>query len=150
MENHYPTMLIQDICALQVPAADDAVLFLWSTAPLLPEALYVIDSWGFDYTGEMVVWDKVWIGMGYWFRGQHESLLVATRGNGAERLGESVPSVYSQTRTKHSRKPAYFRDLIGSWYPAEPKLEMFAREASPGWHVWGNEVKSDAQISNRG
>lgn len=73
--NQYQTMSIADICALKVPAAADCVLYLWAVTPLLPEALDVIKAWGFKYKS-CAVWDKVKLGMGYWFRGQHELLLV--------------------------------------------------------------------------
>ena len=143
--NHYPTMPLDDICALDVPAADDAVLYLWATAPLLPEALCVMDSWGFAYkTG--AVWDKDKVGVGYWFRGQHEHLLVGVRGKVApppQRL--RVPSVYREARGAHSRKPDRVRDLIAAWFPEARRLEMFARRPAPGWTAWGNEV--DASLA---
>lgn len=80
VENHYPTMSNEEICALPVPAADDCVLYLWATAPKLREALEVMEAWGFNYRTH-AIWDKVKIGMGYWFRGQHELLLIGTRGD---------------------------------------------------------------------
>jgi len=146
VENHYPTMAIEDICALKVPSADDSILFLWSTAPLMEEAVQVMKAWGFEYQ-TCAVWDKVLMGMGYWVRGQFENLLIGTRGHFPPPPEErSVSSYYREKRTKHSKKPAYFRNLIASWYPNEAKLEMFARETSPGWDVWGNEVDSSVQI----
>lgn len=72
-------MKIEDICAMQVPSAADCILYLWATAPLLPEALRVVSAWGFDYKS-CAVWDKEVLGMGYWFRGQHEILIVGTKG----------------------------------------------------------------------
>lgn len=80
IENQYPTMTEAEICALRIPAADDAVLFLWATAPKLRSALAVMDAWKFEYVTQ-AVWDKMRVGMGYWFRGQHEILLVGTRGH---------------------------------------------------------------------
>lgn len=56
------------------PSEDNAVLYLWATAPKLLEALEVMRAWGFKYKTQ-AVWDKSWVGMGYWFRGQHEILL---------------------------------------------------------------------------
>lgn len=141
-ENHYPVMDLQDICALDVPVADDCVLYLWATAPLLPEALEVITSWGFRYK-TCAVWDKERIGVGYWYRGQHELLLVGVRGKVVPPPQSlRVSSVYREPRTAHSRKPEIVRTHIGAWFPDVPKLEMFARQAAPGWHVWGNQVDS--------
>lgn len=79
IENQYPTMQINDIKSLKVPADDNCILYLWATAPKLNEAIEVMSSWGFDYRTCMV-WDKEIIGMGYWFRGQHELLLVGVKG----------------------------------------------------------------------
>ena len=45
-ENHYPTMGIDELCALPVAdlAAPDSALFLWATFPQLPEALRLIEA----------------------------------------------------------------------------------------------------------
>src|SRR5215475_14918180 len=82
VENHYPTMPIDEICALPIPdiTADDAILFLWATAPKLVEAMRVIGAWGFTYK-TCAIWDKEWTGMGNYFRIQHELLLIATKGS---------------------------------------------------------------------
>jgi len=63
-----------------VPSAEDCILYLWSPAPLIEQALGVLSAWGFTYKSHMV-WDKKKMGMGYWFRGQHELLTVSTKGN---------------------------------------------------------------------
>lgn len=138
----YPTMPLADICALDVPAAANSVLYLWATAPLLVEALTVMDTWGFTYrTG--AIWDKERVGVGYWFRGQHEHLLVGVRGQvSPPPLALRVPSVYREPRGRHSEKPAHIRNLIATWFPSARRLEMFCRRPAPGWYVWGNEVNS--------
>lgn len=64
-------MTLEDIKRLRVPSAKDSVLFMWATSPKLPQALEVMAAWGFAYKTHSI-WDKVLIGMGYWFRGQHE------------------------------------------------------------------------------
>src|SRR5262249_46156584 len=74
-DNHSPTMDLAAIKALPVPAADDCILFLWATAPMLPQALDVMAAWGFTYKSQFV-WAKDKIGTGYWNRNQHELLLV--------------------------------------------------------------------------
>lgn len=141
-ENHYPVMDLADICALPIPADDNCVLYLWATAPLLVEAMQVIDAWGFTYKTS-AVWDKEKIGVGYWFRGQHELLLVGVRGKVSPPPQPlRVSSVYREARTAHSRKPDIVRTHIASWFPDVHKLEMFCRFPSPGWHVWGNQVDS--------
>lgn len=141
IENQYPTMDIDDICALPVGdiAADDSILLMWGTAPKLREAFQVIDAWGFTYK-TCAIWDKQKIGMGYYFRVQHEILMIATRGN----LPVPVPdarerSVISIPYSKHSAKPHEFYGIIEKMYPEFPKIELFCRSPQPGWDVWGNQ-----------
>lgn len=148
IENEYPTMSIEEICALPVEqaAADNCVLFLWATSPKLAEAFDVLRAWGFAYK-TCAVWDKERMGMGYYFRQQHELLLVATRGN--PRTPEESARVGSVLRinrdNKHSRKPEQLYGLIESMYPGSAKREIFARQSRPGWlPAWGNQVASAA------
>ncbi len=77
---------------------------------------------------------------GYWFRGQHELLLVGTKGNINPPLANNrVSSVFSYPRKKHSEKPREIRELIHKWYPNLNKIELFARGKKDNWEVWGNE-----------
>lgn len=146
VENHYPTMAHDEICAVDVPAARDSVLFLWAVAPKLPEALDVMSSWGFSYRSG-AVWDKDMAGMGYWFRGQHEHLLVGVKGRWSPPAPSlRVPSVHREPRGRHSKKPDRIRALIATWWPDARRLEMFCRYPSPGWHVWGNQVDSSRAL----
>lgn len=140
IENQYPTMDIEDICNLSIPAADNSVLFMWATAPKLKEALLVIEAWGFEYKTH-AIWDKEKIGMGYWFRGQHELLMVATKGK-VQPPSESfrASSVIRSPRTKHSVKPDEATEIIDKYYPEARKIELFSRNKRAGWDVWGNQV----------
>jgi N6-adenosine-specific RNA methylase IME4 len=146
VENHYPTMSLEEIKSLNIPSDDNCVLYLWATAPKLLEALEVMRTWGFTYKTQ-AIWDKEWIGMGYWFRGQHEILLVGTKGKiSPPNYKNRVSSVIREKRTKHSKKPDFVRDLISKSFPDYNKLELFARENNEGWDVWGNEVESDIKL----
>ncbi len=139
---HYPTMELEEILDLSIPAADDAVLYLWATAPKMREAMNVVDAWGFTYRTH-AVWDKMRSGVGYWFLGRHEPLLVATRGEfSPPEPGQRMESVMQEAKTAHSRKPAIVYDHLERCYPNPPhrRLEMFARREREGWTVWGNEV----------
>jgi N6-adenosine-specific RNA methylase IME4/ParB-like chromosome segregation protein Spo0J len=139
-ENHYPCMPLVEIEALEIPSAETAVLFLWAVASLLPEALQVIDAWGFTYKSNLI-WDKQTIGPGIWFRNQHEQLLLATRGNWSPAQPEDrVSSVINAKRGRHSEKPALVYELLERMHPHASKLELFARNARPGWTAWGNEA----------
>jgi N6-adenosine-specific RNA methylase IME4 len=139
-ESHYPTLPLEEIEALEVPAAEDAVLFLWAVSALLPQALAVIEAWGFQYKSNLV-WEKEWIGPGVWLRNRHELLLVARRGAFSPPEPEDrVDSVLKAPRGRHSEKPARVYELIEQMYPHASKLELFARSQRPGWIAWGNEV----------
>ncbi|MCH9050103.1 MAG: hypothetical protein IIA72_03360 [Proteobacteria bacterium] len=142
VENHYPTLCVEEICALPVSeiAADDAVLYLWATSPLLPYAFQVIEAWGFEYRSSMV-WVKPSIGLGYWTRARHELLLIAKRGNFSPPAPAARPdSVVFAPRGKHSAKPHVLYEIIERSHPGLPKIELFCRTPRKGWAVWGNEV----------
>lgn len=141
VENHYPTMTLDEICRLDIATIthDDAVLFLWATSPKAEEAFRVVNAWGFRYKTQ-AVWDKEKIGMGYYFRQRHEILLVATKGNIPVPLPRDRPdSIFRSPRQKHSRKPEIVYEIIEKMYPHLPKIELFARSARSGWSVWGNQ-----------
>jgi N6-adenosine-specific RNA methylase IME4/ParB-like chromosome segregation protein Spo0J len=146
---HYPVMTIDDICGLPVAdlAADDCVLFLWTTPPQLADAMRVIEAWGFAYkTG--LCWDKERAGTGFWMRGQHEHLLIAVKGTPPlPPLAACPASVIRERRREHSRKPEASYAIIERMYPDLPKLELFARQARPGWDVWGNETGKFGEVA---
>jgi len=142
IENQYPTQTTEEICAHPVAdvALDDCILFLWTTSPKLQEAFQVIKAWGFHYR-TCAIWDKAWIGPGYYFRQRHELLLIAIRGAvPVPRPSDRPDSIFVEKRTEHSKKPNLAYELIEQMYPTLPKLEMFARSGREGWRVWGNEI----------
>ncbi len=146
IENHYPTMELNDICELPIYkiAMEDCILFLWATSPKLGEALQVMDSWGFEYKS-CFVWVKDKIGMGYYARQRHELLLVGTRGSiPVPEPSDRHDSVIESPRLEHSQKPGIFYEMIEKMYPNFPKLELFARGSRTGWDAWGNQ--SDSQL----
>lgn len=141
IENQYSTMELRDIKRLKVPSSENAVLFLWATAPKLTEALEVMSAWGFQYKTHGI-WDKEKIGMGYWFRGQHELLLVGTKGNFSPPEPQNrYGSVYRNVRTNHSAKPHEYYLIIEKMLPGMNYLEMFARNSRSGWDSWGNQCQ---------
>jgi N6-adenosine-specific RNA methylase IME4 len=152
-ENHYPTMPLDKICALDLGEgrsvtdiiAYDAVLYLWATPRMLPQALEVVEAWGFEYLIDMV-WVKDRVGIGRQTLGQHEHLLIATRGNFPAPLnGTQSSSVIFADRRAHSQKPEEAYEFIERLYPKMGKIELFARgPARPGWTVWGNQAKQSA------
>jgi N6-adenosine-specific RNA methylase IME4 len=145
-DNHYPTSMTDMIAQRDVRSisADDCVLFLWATVPMLRDALRVMEAWGFEYKSHMA-WDKIHIGTGYWFRNRHELLLVGTKGEiPAPAMGEQFSSVMAIARKEHSAKPEQFVELIEQYFPNLPKIELNARVARSGWDAWGYEAPSQA------
>ena len=136
---HYPTMTIEQLCAMPVSdlADEPCVLYMWATVPLLPDALRVLEAWGFEYKSH-----RVWIkdrapGIGWWLQTYHELLLIGTR-NGNAHPSERLPSIVESPVGRHSRKPDVFRNDIEHCHEGA-RIELFAREAFSGWEAWGNE-----------
>ena len=131
-EKHYPTMSIEELCALPVAelAAPDSVLFLWATFPQLPEALQLIRAWGFTYKSVAFLWT----------RGNAEVCLLATRGH-PRRQAANIHQFIISPIEAHSKKPDEARDKIVALMGDVPRVELFARQTPPGWDVWGNEVE---------
>jgi N6-adenosine-specific RNA methylase IME4 len=170
VENKYSTMTNEDIATM--PIADitekDCICFMWVTVPLLPEGLGTLKAWGFKYK-TMLTWRKIMsMGMGYWFRGQTEHLIIGVKGNvKAFRQQKSnfyesevfeIDQCYQSKAGKHSQKPHYFRELINKAvqvsFETPVKLELFARSREgffpdleyEGWDVYGNEVNNSIDI----
>jgi hypothetical protein len=113
-DNHYPTSELEEIKARDVAsiAADDCVLFLWATAPMLPQALAVMAAWGFAYKTHFV-WAKDRIGTGYWNRNRHELLLVGTRGDiPAPAMGTQADSLRGSNSTPELPGPGGMRGVM--------------------------------------
>jgi N6-adenosine-specific RNA methylase IME4 len=141
-DNQYPTSPLDAIKARDIKsiAADDCVLFLWATVPMLPHALEVMEAWKFKYKSNFV-WVKDKSGTGYWNRNQHELLLIGTRGDIPAPLeGTQWPSVIEAKRGRHSEKPDAVYDLIEAYFPDLQKIELNARKARKNWARWGNEA----------
>ena len=143
---HYPTSDIETLKARKVEsiAADDCVLFLWSTNQHLDVAIDVLRAWGFKYVSHYI-WRKPTIGLGYWNRSVHEVLLIGTRGDiPCPALGTQRDSVIDAPRGVHSAKPELFLEMIEGYFPTIPKIELNRRGAArPGWSAWGNEAAED-------
>ena len=156
-ENHYPTMSIDELCALPVAelAAKDSALFMWATFPQLPEALRLIRAWGFTYKSVAFVWlkknkkaDSWFYGLGFWTRANAEICLLATKGHPKRQAADIHQFIISPIEA-HSKKPDETRDKIVALMGDRPRVELFARQTPPGWDVWGNEVEPTAGLWSR-
>lgn len=149
----YPSMTVEQIKALQVPAADNAHLYLWTTNGYLRDAFDVVKAWGFQYSTTLV-WSKNVMGggLGGAFGISTEFCLFARRGSlkAHGRVGGTWfnwKRPYDERgKPRHSAKPPEFLTMVEEVSPG-PYLEMFARDHREGWHVWGNEVQSDVEIA---
>jgi N6-adenosine-specific RNA methylase IME4 len=135
--NPYPEMSNDDIKKIKLPLNYNAVVFLWTTHKFLPIAFEILNHWQLDYKATMV-WDKVNIGMGNWFRMQCEFCLVGIK-NKPFWNNTKFSELIKEKRREHSRKPDSFFNLINE-ICAGRKLEYFSREKRDGWDVFGNDV----------
>lgn len=128
---------------------DDAHMYMWTTNSFLRDGLRVMEALDFKYKTN-IVWAKTKIGIGQYFRGQHELCLFGTRGKGfaVRTLRRDLSSLVGGKpipATVHSRKPEQMYDLIEARSHG-PYLEMFARSTRIGWDSWGDQLP--LEISN--
>lgn len=147
-QNHYNCMSIDDICRLPVNdiAADNSILFMWVTDPLLKQQMDVITAWGFEYKTVGFTWVKLnksgpglFMGCGYYSRKNPEMCLIGTKGKPGRPIARNVRQVVLSPVREHSRKPDEVYNRIELMYNG-PYIELFARSSKPGWDAWGNEV----------
>ena len=152
----YNTQSNNWICNLPVKdiSTDDSILFLWVTMPKLNECWSVISQWGFEYKTVGFTWVKrnkkapSWFwGMGRWTRANAELCLIATKGK-PKRINCGVHSIVDTPIESHSKKPEEVKKRIIDLCGDLPRIELFARNKSDGWDVWGNEVESDIDLLN--
>lgn len=151
----YPVMKTDDICSLSVNniSSDDCICFMWTTDAHIPDALKVMEAWGFKYKTVAFIWNKKERSgkqvcyMGQWTMKGSEIVLLGTKGKMTQYLkSRKVRQLVEapRERTKHSRKPFAVRDRIEQMFGFDlPRIELFARQKTEGWDVWGNEVESD-------
>lgn len=141
-ERHYPTMTVEDIAGLDVPAAEDAHLWLWGVNRLMEDAYRVVRAWGFTPMS-LLTWCKGGPGMGYYLRSNTEHCIFATRGKPIVPNSAAMSTWYPWPRGEHSVKPDAFYELVEQVSP-DPRLELFARRRRFGWDVWGDEAPEQA------
>lgn len=140
----YKTMSLEAICDYPLPKHDPkSALFLWCTTPMLPYGFEVMSAWGFTYK-TAIYWRKIMShGMGNYFRGQVEILLVGTKGK-LKPFHCQKPNFLQTKVQKHSKKPREIYGLLES-LNLNPKIELFARERREGWDAQGDELPPTLQ-----
>jgi len=153
-EAYYDCLTLDQLRRLPVGewAAKDSALLLWTTDPLLPQALELIRAWGFTYKTVGFYWAKLnkgapplvfverdfFTGLGFWTRANVEQCLLATRGH-PHRKAKDVKRLIIEPRREHSRKPDGIYERVERLLDG-PYLELFARTTRPGWDGWGAEA----------
>ena len=151
----YDTMTDEEIMALPIKeiADENAILFMWTTDSHLKSALEVIEAWGFNYKTIGFIWNKKEKSgkqvcyMGIWTMKGSEICLLATKGKIHGQIkSHKVRQLVEAVRREHSQKPDIIKEKIIELMGDLPRIELFARNKTEGWDVWGNEVESDITL----
>lgn len=150
-EFKYPCMSInelQDMSSYIAEISDkNAVLYMWTTGPMMFSAIQLMESWDFTYKTVAFTWikktknDKLFWGMGNTTRANPEFVIFGVHGKGIRRISASVHSVVESQVREHSRKPDEVRTRLELLYGDVSRIELFAREQVDGWAYHGNEIK---------
>ena len=136
--NPYPEMTQEQLKAIELPASENCVLFLWTTHKFIWDAKELLSTWGFEYRN-LLVWDKQMMGMGNLFRMRCEFCLVAIKGKPVFRDVHNLEDIIEEKRREHSRKPEAFYEMVNTLCIGR-KLDYFSRTQREGWEVFGNDT----------
>jgi|TARA_R100001460_G_scaffold25572_1_gene51487 N6-adenosine-specific RNA methylase IME4 len=144
---HYKTLSLNQIKQLPINqiSDDNCILFLWVTYPNLIEGIEVLKSWQFVYKTVAFTWVKTnkkgsfYSGLGFYTNSNCEICLIGRKGK-FKRHSKKVKQLVIDNLREHSRKPDCVRDRIVELCGDLPRIELFARQKTPGWDVWGNEI----------
>lgn len=143
----YPTLKLKQLKQLDVNsiAADDCILFLWTTGPQLANAVELGEAWGFEYKTVAFVWDKMVHNPGRYTLSQTEFSLLKSKGKfPTPRGARNIRQMVQAHRKKHSQKPLEVIDGITKMFPTQEKIELFARNRYDGWDSWGLETDGES------
>jgi N6-adenosine-specific RNA methylase IME4 len=136
--NPYPEMTHVELLNIEIPASEDAIMFLWTTHRFIWDARALLDKWGFNYRN-IIVWNKEKIGMGDLFRMQCEFCIVGIRGKPILDNDHTWRDIITEARREHSRKPDGFYEMVDRLCVGR-KLDYFSRIERPGWATFGNDT----------
>ncbi len=146
---HYPTMTLDELKKLDVKslAAEDCLLFMWTSSPHADQAIELLKAWGFQWATIGFVWDKQAVNPGFYTMSQCEICLIGKLGKiPTPRGSRNERQFLSEKRTTHSTKPEEVRKRIERMFPTQTKIELFARVKVVGWDAWGNEITPDVTL----
>jgi len=152
-ESHYICTPTSELSKLSIPAEEDSVCLMWVTYPQLEEGLKLLKAWGFLFKTVAFTWikknkktDGFFFGMGRYTRANPEICLLGVKGKGVKRISASIPNLQIYHRREHSQKPDEIKEQIVSLFGDLPRIELFARNKTEGWDVWGNEIINSVEI----
>lgn len=135
--NPYPEMSIEEIASLEIPSAENCVMWLWTTHKFMRYSFTLLDGWGFRDV-MIVTWIKDRMGLGTWLRSQSEFCIMAVKGKPIIELTNQTTVINGKMR-EHSRKPDEFYSLVDGLCVGR-KLDYFSREQRKGWAQYGNDA----------
>lgn len=145
----YPVMKNEDLFKIPIweLGAKNSIMLMWATYPKLPDALALMDAYGYEFKTIPFTWIKLnpsgigWhFGLGYYTHGNAEIVLLGTKGKGLRRKDKSIGQLVIYPRGRHSAKPPIVRDRIKRLFGEVSRCELFARDETEGFLAWGNEV----------
>ncbi len=136
--NPYREMSLEDIAAIDLPIADDCVMWLWTTHKFMRDSFAILDTWGFRDVA-IVTWVKDRMGLGSWLRSQSEFCIMAVKGKPVINLTNQTTVINGPLR-EHSRKPEEFYEMVDGLCTGR-KLDWFARQQRKGWAVYGVDAE---------
>jgi N6-adenosine-specific RNA methylase IME4 len=142
--NPYPEMSLEAIKAIELPAADDCVLWLWTTHKFMRHSFELLDTWGFRDVA-ILTWVKDRMGLGSWLRSQSEFCIMAVKGKPPIQLTNQTTIIDGPLR-EHSRKPDSFYELVNGLCVGA-KLDYFSREKREGWAQVGNTTELFGEVA---
>lgn len=147
----YRTMSLDELRELPVAHLahpDHCGLVMWATFPMLPQALGLMEHYGFEYVtggawGKQSSTGNKWnFGTGYRLRTTAELFLVGTMAGKEGKppwKSKSTRNFIAAPIRGHSRKPDRQYEIVEELFDG-PYAELFSRASREGWDAWGDEA----------
>ncbi len=156
-EGHYDVIPLPELCKMELPLTDNAVVFLWvpnslkydridldgATRSTLDHLLYF---WKLTPKSEFI-WYKHKPTPGHYSLTHHETLLLCFKGKPVVPV-KRFKSVFFRSlkvpALEHSEKPPEIFEMIQQMYPERKAIEMFAIKPHEGFTPWGDQVVQES------